>query len=348
MNLNGWQIDQGTATATLYYQDEKESRNTIVRNTIVLFVKWETNPYAYSENPENSAAQYDENSRQNNPANPAYSATITLNAVPHAKALFMPEHVADNNLPMLASALTPEDVLKFIRLPLASQYILERPPTDQDNQVRANFHSPEELCTWPATPNNQEFTEAEQYMQFQLPEMDHNQFIKKYANTANTANPLFCNTANLMDARDSYQYMQWAAQEFQDKHRPDQTEINLIVRIAAKGESETTIGFGLAKITNNPNAPIIRAFHRLQRHPRWTGFCTALPYVKGTTALVFESKILTGLPGVVAAYSLDYSTKELKQQLAEPFPEGPPTDLMKLLEWHGALNCLWVPYQPRT
>ena len=82
---------------------------------------------------------------------------------------------------------------------------------------------------------------------------------------------------------------------------------------------------------------------RLLRDPDWMGMSRVLPRLRGTNAVLMESRDLPGRPGMVLATTDDLDDlDDTDGNTAEPL-HGEVVRLRGLLEWHGVRSSVWIP-----
>ena len=87
----------------------------------------------------------------------------------------------------------------------------------------------------------------------------------------------------------------------------------------------------------------------MQRHPDWMGFCVNLKVLRGAQALVMESPVRQGRPGIVMASITGHPNTPRFEKATDSFPLGREASTLRhILTWHGAKECLWLPAEWRA
>ena len=127
--------------------------------------------------------------------------------------------------------------------------------------------------------------------------------------------------------------------------------IKILSAIAAVADEEDTIGLAVMSPQEKPDGEkaVAMGLSRILRRPEWMGFNNMLPRVKGTAAIVRESRKIPGKLGYVVCVPTSLPTEEDEAALEETTLKLPHAEqLKKILLWHGAARILWNPVQPGT
>ena len=78
------------------------------------------------------------------------------------------------------------------------------------------------------------------------------------------------------------------------------------------------------------------------------GACINLRDLKNAQALVLETETRRNKPGILMVSINGHPEVPDLQRASREFPKGEASTLRKILMWHGASECLWVPQVHRT
>ena len=109
----------------------------------------------------------------------------------------------------------------------------------------------------------------------------------------------------------------------------------LVATAQAQDTDHTMGGIFVWKHTKTEDQSIFM----LLRHPEWMGLNRILPFMQNMNVMLFESKALPGRAGLVVAQT---EWDQYEKTLGQKVPEGEPTFLGKILEWHGATDIRWT------
>ena len=150
------------------------------------------------------------------------------------------------------------------------------------------------------------------------------------------------------------EFEDWAMSEFAERGGDgNPVAFPIIKEITLRGSNEWMIGIAVIRDTVSPSENSVTLIvSQLPRDASWTGINRILPEIKSLDCFIIKDeypppedphRILQ-----VLAASPRFLDRELFPDLKEQpgFPEGPPEEMRKILEWHGALSCTWMTIEP--
>ena len=203
----------------------------------------------------------------------------------------------------------------------------------QDGQMTAQV---ETMLAWPATPPRERLDSAQEFIRQNIPEdKDITETIQNLRASGNTGHR---DAANMLEIQVNEIFGRWGANLLRENLREQGAgnKENIEEQIANCGDTPETIGAGL-EFTSLEDT--LQVFTRVLRDPDWMGFCPALPTIRGSSALILESPERPGQAGIILAGP----HRNPRPGGTTQFPHGETQRLRSLLEWHGAMHCVWIP-----
>ena len=210
-----------------------------------------------------------------------------------------------------------------------------------------------DILQWPGTPGFKRWMTTSRHLR-QTPE------IQDRAADGTPEGPLLT-AEESEDAEEAIrigniqEFEDWAVTQFADQSGEENlVAFSIIKEITLAGSNESMFGIAIIRDTQTQESDsVLLIISQLSRDTSWTGINRILPEIKGLDCFVIQDehptpeephKVLQ-----VLAASPRFLDRGLFPDLKEQpeFPEGPPDDIRKILEWHGALSCTWMTIEPR-
>ena len=279
---------------------------------------------------------------------PGLTIRMMINGEPMAVVATNAVQGEDQSLEAFATMNRAEDILE-------SLLQVCREPDCDDSSVTSmkikrtieKTYAAAEILEWPGTPTYQRYLTAMEFRERNPSLLDEieEEIIEETLNPNGQAGR---EVRNLIGVEMSSEFGRWAiaelakqgAKSWHDSHE-------LIELLTWEGSSRRTIGTAINTSMDGSREAFSLTW--MQRHPDWMGFCVNLKELRGAQALVMESPIHRGKPGIVMASITGHPDSPRFEKATNRFPTGKEaTTLRDILTWHGAKECLWLPAEWRA
>ena len=171
----------------------------------------------------------------------------------------------------------------------------EQQQPNNSDPTRPEEPTEEEMCNWIYTPSLQTYRTAN----LMIEHIKENDQFRNFAfHNINHIYQHRRDAGNLAEIQVTRHYSQWATKQFQENDQENdqatQQQTELILTLSKQAETPSAFALAAATAENK-----LQHFSRLQRDPRWTGFCPSLSKLAGLAATVYESKHFPNQPGIV-------------------------------------------------
>ena len=342
MELNGWTINDDNAVHRVDLTTP-DGETTI----IMVAVGWE-------EGPENLLQVLEEDETINamppmvGEFKPGLTIRMMINGEPMAVISMNAVEGEDQSLETFATMNSAGNILESLLQVCRESDDGNSSVTSMEikRTIEKNY-AVEEILEWPGTPTHQRYLTAMEFLESNPSLLDEieEEIIEE---TLNRKSQTGRDVLNLIGVELSSEFGRWAitelakqgAKSWHDSHE-------LIELLTWKGSSSRTIGTAIN--TSMDSRREVFSLTWMQRHPDWMGFCVNLKELGGTQALVMESPIRRGKPGIVMASITGHPNTPRLEKATDRFPTGKEASTLRdILTWHGVEECLWLPAEWRT
>ena len=205
-----------------------------------------------------------------------------------------------------------------------------------------------DILQWPSTPGPERWGAVARHLKLAPPIPGGPPLTAQVFEDARTA----------LHVRKIPEFEDWAMAQFAAQGRNgNHVPFSIIKEIALRGTDESMIGIAIVRdmelSLDTEKDAVTLIVSQLHRDPSWTGINRILPEVKDLDCFLIQDEHATPEDPnrviQVLAASPRFLDRELFPDLKEgtEFPNGPPMEIKRILEWHGARSCVWMTIEPK-